>query len=494
MMSSHTITLFTAPPPSGSGLSSFAVSMLVHGTAIGMVSVALQHTTHIIDDRQINQRYSLHLLEVHSTATQERSSAGSSIIYPGPHAAAAAAQSGGRPAAPASVPKPVGQLVTAPQTLVQPDLPPDIVLPQEIPIPAALLWSPANSPIKKIIPPPPHETTTADVPPSLDPPNRELNLADLKISATSFATVTPAPLPGTTSPLVISGHEPVQRVPEMATSPAGTPTPARVMSISDLQLLDGIIALPPANETASASSSEALLTGHGKSGAQAGRGDSPSEQPGSGAGKGAGNKGGKDPGNEVTNKEEKATTEIGSAAKKGANTGARPVSGAISGSSLSESSSVNRINLPKDGRFGVMVVGSSLADQYPEVLGVWGGRLAYTVYVHAGLARNWILQYSVPRSADAAAAGDVVRPDAPWPFYIVVPHIALNELNADAIMVHGFVNTAGCFEQLAVVSPSEFAQKEFVLNTLQEWKFRPATQNGQVTTVEVLLIIPEEPD
>jgi len=431
---------------------------------------------------------------VHSTQPQMRSSAESGILYPGPHAAMRAAQPGGRPAAPSSVPRQLAQLVSAPRTLVQPDLPPNAVLPQDTPIPAALLWSSVNSQIKKIIPPPHQEATTADMPPSVDLPNHELNLADLKMAATSFATVTPAPPPSTTSPLVVSGHQPVQRVPEMASSLSGPPTPARVMSISDLQMRDGIVVLPPANETAAASSSGALVTGHGESGSQAGRSDSASELTGAGAGQGAGDKRDKDTGNKVGNKEEKGTTTIGSAAKNDANTGANQASGVISGAGSGNGSLVDRINLSKDGRFGVVVVGSSLAEAYPETIGLWGGRLAYTVYVHAGLAKNWILQYSVPRSAEAAAAGDIVRPDAPWPFYIVVPHVAPGELNADAIMVHGFVNAAGRFEQLAVVSPAEFTQKEFVLDTLREWKFRPAMQNGQVTTVEVLLIIPEEPD
>lgn len=30
-----------------------------------------------------------------------------------------------------------------------------------------------------------------------------------------------------------------------------------------------------------------------------------------------------------------------------------------------------------------------------------------------------------------------------------------------------------------------------VLNVLNQWQFRPAKQNGQMTAVEVLLIIPE---
>lgn len=466
--------------------------MLVHGTALGMVSVALGHTTHIIDDRQINERYTLRLVEVHGPKPQARSSAGSGVMYPGPHAATNAAQSGMRPAsAPASVPKELAQLVGAPQTLIQPDLPPNVMLPPDIPIPAALLWSAGNSQVKKIIPPPQQEAATGDVPPSLETPNHEINLADIEMTGTSFATLAPALPPSTTSPLVTPGHQPVRRVPEMTSNSSGPPTPARVMSVSDVQMQDGIIALPPANESAPATPSGALVTGHGKSGMQAGSGDSASKQTGAGAGRGGGDKGDKDAGNEAANKNENGTRTVGSLVKNDVNTGTSTASVAVSGSG---NTSVDRISLPKNGRFGVTVVGSSLAEAYPETIGVWGSRLAYTVYVHAGLARNWILQYTVPRSAEAAVAGDVVRPDAPWPFYIVVPHVALGELNADAIMVHGFVNTAGRFVQLAVVSPPEFAQAEFVLNTLQEWKFRPAMQNGQVTTVEVLLIIPEEPD
>src|SRR5271165_6740414 len=476
MTSSHIITLFTAPPPTGGGLSSFVVSMMVHSTALGMVSVGLGHRTHIVEDRHIKERFALRLLEVHSAQSQTRSSAGNGVLYPGPRPLTSAALSSGTPAASPSAAPHLAQLIKAPRTLVQPDLPPDVLLPPDTPIPAALLWSPGISQSKKVNPPRQPLATTPDVTPSLDPPNHESNVTDLRIASTPFATAAPAPPPGTTSPLVISGHEPVQRVPEMASSPSGPPTPARVMSISDLQMPDGIIALPPANQTAPAASSGVLVTGHGAGGTQNGVGGA--------------DKGDKDTGKVAGNKEGKGTATIASIAKNNPNTGANQASVAVSGNG----SLVDRINLPKDGRFGVVVVGSSQAEAYPETIGLWGGRLAYTVYVHAGLARNWILQYSVPGAADAAAAGDVVRPDAPWAFYIEVPHVAPAEVNADAILVHGFVNTTGCFEQLAVVSPQELAQKEFVLDTLRTWKFRPAMQNGQVITVEVLLIIPEDQD
>jgi hypothetical protein len=59
-------------------------------------------------------------------------------------------------------------------------------------------------------------------------------------------------------------------------------------------------------------------------------------------------------------------------------------------------------------------------------------------------------------------------------------------------MVHGFVNQAGRFEGLDIVFPPQLPQAPFVLRSLQNWQFRPATQNGQVVRVEVLLIIPQE--
>jgi len=137
-----------------------------------------------------------------------------------------------------------------------------------------------------------------------------------------------------------------------------------------------------------------------------------------------------------------------------------------------------------------VVVGSSLADQYPETAAIWAGRLVYTVYLHVGIGKSWILQYSLPPNTPAAASG--VRPDAPWPYDIVVPRLEAGDYNSDALMVHGFVNATGKFERLNMVLPPAFPQTKFVLNTLDQWQFRPARQNGQAVPVEILLIIPEQ--
>jgi hypothetical protein len=148
--------------------------------------------------------------------------------------------------------------------------------------------------------------------------------------------------------------------------------------------------------------------------------------------------------------------------------------------------------LPKTGVFGSVVVGSSLAEKYPESSRMWRGRLAYTVYLHVGLSRSWIMQYSLPRSEDADEAGNVLQLNAPWPYNIVRPSNGAGEMEADALMVHGFVNTAGRFEGLNIVVPPAYDGAELMLKSLQQWEFRPAVQNGQNVRVEVLLIIPEE--
>jgi hypothetical protein len=145
--------------------------------------------------------------------------------------------------------------------------------------------------------------------------------------------------------------------------------------------------------------------------------------------------------------------------------------------------------MPKDGKFGVVVVGSSMAEEYPETVGLWGSRIAYTVYLHVGLGKSWILQYSLPQAADN---GTTARIEAPWPYDMARPGLAPGDLNSDAIIVHGFVNSAGRFEKLAIVFPVEFSQRKFVLGALEQWRFRAAMQNGLLTAVEVLLIIPAE--
>jgi len=165
--------------------------------------------------------------------------------------------------------------------------------------------------------------------------------------------------------------------------------------------------------------------------------------------------------------------------------------GTASGSGAGVNPSAVHISLPRDGQFGVVVVGSSIAESYPETAELWSGRMASTVYLRVGLAKSWILQYALPRLLDAESAGGG-HLEAPWPYEIVRPNLDLADMDTDALILHGFVNKDGRFEKLEVAFPAQYVQAGMVLNVLNQWQFRPAKQNGQMTAVEVLLIIPAQ--
>ena len=144
---------------------------------------------------------------------------------------------------------------------------------------------------------------------------------------------------------------------------------------------------------------------------------------------------------------------------------------------------------PRDGKFGVVVSGSSVAAPYPESSGALSGKLVYTVYVRAGQRKNWILQYCLPKNGVPS-----VRPDgsagaleAPWPYDIVRPD---RGSDSDYVLVHGMVTKEGRFDQLSMVFPQEFEGKDLLLQSLSRWAFRPATRDGELAAVEVLRIIP----
>jgi hypothetical protein len=239
------------------------------------------------------------------------------------------------------------------------------------------------------------------------------------------------------------------------------------MSLSDQKMANGDVALPPVNESSSSNSAGALSAGKQQ-------GSSTPVQVA------------KD--NKASSKDTGVSSNPANDHASGQSTPGQSLDG------LNNQLSVAHLSLPRDGQFGAVVVGTSMEDKYPESAPVWSGRLSYTVYLHVGAARSWILQYSLPRKDEAEAAGNIGHIEAPWPFNIVRPNIPAGVIDADALMIHGFVNQVGRFEALTVVFPPQFSLARFVIGTLAQWQFRPATQNGQNVKVEVLLIIPEVPE
>jgi len=496
MKSSQTISLFSERPEFSQQPSSFFASILVHGAAIGLLSLGILYTPPI---RANAERYSVRHLDLNADEPQTKRSGGSGLNYPGPGSAAPKLASSGKPSSESASLQQVVQAKPGPQTLIQPDLPTDLTLFHEAPVPNVVIWSAKKMMPRKIIPPQPEKPTAANVQPSSAAPNSEVNLADLEMSSTNKATKQPL-LASTSTPVVVHGPQAVQQAPATTTKTVAEPTPVAVMSISDLHMPQGTVTLPPVNMSAAQNSPGSLTAGKATGvsqvagsaqGANASHGEGSSPN-GDAARSGNGNPASKGTGLSGTQGTGASGGDRGNAGNRnGGQTG--PVQGAESGSGngTGDGPSVAHITLPKEGQFASVVVGSSLTDKYPETATLWSGRLAYTVYMHVGLPKSWILQYSLPRADDAAAQADVTRLEAPWPYNIVRPNIPPGEINADALMVHGYVNQAGRFETLTIAFPAEFEQAKFVLNALAQWQFRPATQGGQVRRVEVLLIIPE---
>jgi hypothetical protein len=426
--SSAPISLFAEPSISRRSPGSFALSVVTHAAVIGLGYYLLTHLPQI-KERSLLERFSMRKLDLHSTDPLRMPSTetGSKIPYPGPVLGV-----------PAEVTDAMHSLLisaTGHQTLVQPAIHTNLAFAQATPIPTLVIWTPELAARKRIVAPPPSPPTASNVTPSLQLPNEEVKLAEMSVTPTDLSARSQALPVGTTSPVDSQSATLPQMPPETMSSLMEDPTPAAVLSLTDLRMLEGSILLPPLNEVAPASAS-----GSGGSG---------------------------------------KAMQAGGADDSDNRSGAADLT-------------TDHIALPKDGRFGVVVVGSSMGGEFPETLATWNNRVAYTAYLHVGLTKNWILQYALIRSLDAAQAGVVGRLEAPWPYDIVRPNLLSKDLNTDALLIHGFLNQAGRLESLAIVFPSGYRYASFVLHALGQWQFRPALQNGHATAVEVLLTIPDE--
>ncbi len=491
------IVLFATPPePPTREPSAMMVSILVHGVVCVFAFLIAGQPART--PKPAPQRYEVRIMELQPTPPQVEWYPPKPPTLPGQPSemqASASAGSAGQIAAP-HIPVPLPVIKQTTVTVIQPDAKYNLAIPQEAAPPQMMVWSARQIPVKKIVTPPQPKVAAITTKPSLAAPNGAERLADIRIAPTPTPAVTPLPPPSTTSPVTVAAAAPVAaHIPQTATKGEVELAPASVISLSDVQLKEGTVAVPQFNAISARALPGPLAPGQPGGAAQTGRGAANSKLSGNGSGT--------TPGNGAGN-----STVAGTGAGSGNGVGAGGAGGHGAGGAGGGSGqglgggigndaggayTIAHVSLPRDGRFGVVVVGSSIAEDYPETVGIWSGRLAYTVYLHVGATKNWILQYSLPRSKDAAAAGSVVKLDAPWPYDILRPSID-PDLNADAIMVHGFVNTSGRFENLAVVFPNGLAEARFLLHALQQWQFRPAQQNGEATVVEVLLIIPEETD
>lgn len=467
MGSPRTITLFSEQKDDGQRLSSVLVSAVAHAATVVLVIVGVYQAK--IGTPLPNTQYKVRRLDLETPREALRSKA-NEIEYQAPKQMASAASPGGNPKLHAPALSEVAKVQHGPQTLVQPDVKTPVVLKKPVPVPSLAIWQPVKVAVDKIVAPVPQQEVAVQTNPVLNPPNQALTVRDVEISPSTLSNEKLPIVASTTTPLELQGRNLPQPPPMTASRSSSSPTPATVVSLSNITMNNGTVVLPPINETASYAKPGMIGSGEGKNNARQGSGN------GEGAGRGAGS--GPKSGQGA------ASSDGGHGTHAGAGDG----SGSVSGTG---SLTVAHITAPKDGRFGAVVVGNSLAGEFPEIGDAWTGRIAYTVYLHVGMDKSWIMQYALPRAAEAHVSGQVTQLDAPWPYSIVRPNLTPGSINADALLVHGYVNKAGRFEALTIAFPPDYADGKFVLTSLEQWQFRPAKENGQAARVEVLLIIPE---
>lgn len=523
-------TLFTEPLPSNSFVSPYLVSGVLHAAAFGLLGIHALESPRIIERFPGSDRFAVRVLELHrpqpipagtsggiSYARLMSAAAGSSASQGKASAASGAAAS-------AALQAPVPNLMPAPHLLIQPDAPKNVVLPEKAPIPLLVLWGPEKAVVKRPMPPLPQTASIAEVRPSLETPIKEENLSEFKMAPSPLSTSTLSTPVGTTSPIVVHGPEPQKKAPQTTSVPPQPepPTPTKILSLSDVRVNEGAVVVPLANQGSAKVNPEMTIPGvlHDPSPANTnsvsgrGNGKAAGEKSGadskahadaghglSHAGTGTGAASGVHPGAGAAVSAKSAagtgTLAAKNAAQGPSGSGAQdapkifPSQAGGSGNSSGAPGGSVHISLAHDGQFGVVVVGSSIADQYPETASMWSGRMASTVYLRVGQPKSWIMQYALPSLIEASNP-EGGRLEAPWPFEIVRPNIDPADDDSDAIILHGFVNQQGRFEKLQVVFPPQMAQAGMLLNMMNEWQFRPAHLNGIASAVEVLIIIPDQ--
>lgn len=402
---------------------------------------------------------------------------------------------------------------SAAQVLLQPELSANLVVKDDIRLPALLLWKfhlalPASPPRKIFVaqrrPQEPALSRNLPAPPALEAPNHEVPVADAAFPA---QFVNPSPslprTPATTAPIRGGGTGEGGPIPQIAPSQSVDANPPAILSIPEIPIPPaGVFQLPAGNQSVAFSVGSG---GAGQSGNAAGRGGAGSNTGAvwpvsgggsgqvSGLGHGAGSNGEPFTSRAANGGGGNAAVTLGSPGHGygGGGTGA----GRQADSGISAGRKMTKVVLPPDGHFSVLVE-SSGSEAFAEAEGVLSGRLVYTVYVRAGARKEWILQYCLPRVVEQRQplTGKTPPLEAPFPFLMLRPDLTFGP-DLDYLIVHGLVTVLGKLDHLTyVIAPVEQVEKDLLLHSLQQWEIRPGKLDGQPVALEVLLIIPREGD
>jgi hypothetical protein len=479
MRSYPAITLFHELPEIYQPSSSFAVSLLLHIATLALLCAGLAFAPQLQEPAH-TKHYAVRYLNLHPLKSQTSQNTGIGIAYPRLNSTPANA-SGGKSSGQQPILWQTAKAAHTSQTLLQPDIRQQQKLAGNLPLPKIIIWNATHPEDKKLLAPLPEKALMASATPSLQRPNQEKNLADIALAASPSSEHAFPLSPSNTSPMALQEHQTTSAASITTTMGSAPSTSAALISLSDLRMAEGTVVLPPANQIAPSGSSAEPGLDKGKNLAWSTANDK-----------------GKTPDAETKQGPSHANSShpTPGATRPGMNSGQheRPSSAPQSDIKAEQNNQflATHIELPSNGHFGAVIIGSSMEARYPVTAELWGDRLAYTVYLHVGLAKSWILQYSLPSTDVVTSTGDTAQIEAPWPYNIVRPYIAPGSVDADAIIVHGIVNQTGRFQSLSIAFPPPFAQAPFVLASLAQWQFRPARLGEKNISVEVVLIIPDE--
>jgi hypothetical protein len=135
-----------------------------------------------------------------------------------------------------------------------------------------------------------------------------------------------------------------------------------------------------------------------------------------------------------------------------------------------------------------------VAEQFAEAEDKMRGLVVSTIYLRMGLKKSWILEYWIAaEEGSAAPKGMTAGLEAPWPYVMFRLDPALPP-DADVVLVRGTVTAAGQLDRLSLLLPAEWSRKGSLFQALTQWRFRPASRDGHAQAVEVLLMIPRQPE
>jgi hypothetical protein len=373
------------------------------------------------------------------------------------------------------------------QSIVQPNSLAELA--RDLRLPEVFFWSPPVAP-RAVAEPyvlpgyavPPAEARRLDAPPSLDLPSLGLvSPSTLQLLERAALTVPHSGMPIRTS----FSEDPSQPPSASADSTPGEPTDLLSIS-SDPVPLREFLSVPPGSQVGRTPASGAEAPDWSGGGANGGgAGGNQDARSGSASSASASH----------PDSPAAATGKAVETAQTGSSAAGAPAPGGSSARSAAVEAT--RMAHPAGGVFDVVVQSGGL-EGFPESGGVLSGKPVYTVYLEVGAPTEWILQYCIP-AEDAESFqlnGSVVTlgtpPQLAAPFPLTTFRPPPHHRSGGYLMAHGFIAANGRFQDLSVLGKGDASENAQAIGVLQQWEFRPASQNGAPVRVEILLAIPAE--